>query len=345
MMLQIKLKHFYEKNKFFYSVRYKIISNSIMSHTNLNQFFTSDDYDKILNDDSVIMNNVIHNGSLIIKPTNQTYNTCTVVITDVENIKYYDGQDNLIFDGTCQPINPEHLSINLRNGMFYENNQLVYDGDLAYCVGQIVYHGIGKGYRDDKLYYEGEWRYNECHGEGTAYENDVMLYYGHCTHNQRNGYGRGYKNNQLVYDGQWKNDERNGHGTQYNNGVVYEGEWEHNMYSGEGKTFRNGQVTYNGNFYNSSRHGHGKEYQSGNLIYEGQWFYGMRHGQGSLYENNVVTQSGTWKYDSFDENVVSDENTNVLESIVEETSPSFNSNSSNDSDDSDDTTNTMEQVD
>lgn len=318
-----------------YTVRY-INLTMLMTHTNLNQFFASEDYEKILDDDSISINSILNNGKFYIRQN--SVQIARIDIEDIENVKYYDGQNNLMFEGTCMPINTEHLSLILKNGKFYENNTLIYDGDIAYCVGEIVYHGNGKAYRNGEMYYDGEWKYNDCHGKGIAYENGIILYDGYCWHNERRGTGRGYKNNAMIYEGEWLHDERHGYGTQYNNGIVYEGYWEHNACSGRGKQYSNGNLVFDGSYFNSERHGYGAEYRNGVLIFEGEWSHGYKNGEGTSYDGDTSTVA-VWKFGELVKTVLPlvpiDEVSSTENSVVtDSTETNSKSESSTDSDDS-----------
>ena len=87
-------------------------------------------------------------------------------------------------------------------------------------------NGKGKGFKDGKLIYDGDWVNGTRDGNGKYYENDELIYDGDWVNNKMNGNGQMYQNGRLYYKGAITDGVKNGIGTYYHkNGKEYTVKW------------------------------------------------------------------------------------------------------------------------
>ena len=209
----------------------------------------------------------------------------------------------------------------IKRGLLYEN------GEMKYVVMEFSGSIMTVYYPDGKLFYEGEFKFNEEYGlfvpngKGKIYDKDgeTLMYSGELKDDKPNGFGTGYKNGHVVYTGEWKDEKAEGSGTVYKNGhVVYTGECKNGMAEGFGTKYENGHVVYTGEYKNNLRNGKGKEMdengkvvfdgewkdgigkgkemdENGNVVYEGEWNNGKRNGIGREVNGNEMGPIGYWK--------------------------------------------------
>lgn len=217
-----------------------------------------------------------------------------------------------------------------------------HDGNVEY-KGQITLsypparHGLGKSYVDNKISYEGEWKYDQEHGNGKQFcttasgvrlvydgewkeglrdglgiyfgSSNLPEYEGGFVQGMRHGVGKELDDRErVVYDGEWEYGMRHGLGKSYCDGnLEYSGEWKHDSYHGQGMLFSPSQkLVYDGAWVNHEQHGKGNFYHAGTernekLAYTGEYKEGKRCGKGTYFTiHGAKRYEGDWKNDTFD---------------------------------------------
>ena len=184
------------------------------------------------------------------------------------------------------------------------NHDLLYEGGYK----NNKKNGKGKEYRDNDLYFEGEFlngkKWNGCGfcwkkpifylKNGSGFIKDYKIIYGlqfegEYRNGERNGKGKEYDGKDLLFEGEYLNGKRNGKGKEYKQfpyKLVFEGE------------FFNGR-RWNGKLYDIKdnktyeiKNGRGlvKEYERyNNVLFEGEYIYGEKW-NGKIFEYNNYYQ-------------------------------------------------------
>ena len=159
---------------------------------------------------------------------------------------------------------------------YLENGDILYEGQFH----DSEFHGIGKLFKNKKIYYEGSMKegipdglgiyyfdHNQkikyrgelnkgvAHGYGTSYyENGNIFYHGHFRRGYLYGYGVGYhQDGRLHYTGYFKDNLKDKRGILYSyhdESKIYEGEFKEDKYNGLGILYENGNILYEGEFKN-----------------------------------------------------------------------------------------------
>ena len=174
------------------------------------------------------------------------------------NIKEYDNDNNLIFEG-------EYFD-GLRNGKgkeYNKNRKLIFDGE--YLFGKR-WNGFGYDINKNIIY-------ELKNGKGNVKEykaSGILIFEGEYSNGLINGKGKEYNvYGKLEYEGEYYYGRRNGKGKEYNyNGdLIFEGEYYYNKKI-KGREYINGYLEYEGEFINDKKFtGNGYD-KNGNIIYK-----------------------------------------------------------------------------
>ncbi|WP_162985730.1 hypothetical protein [Virgibacillus halodenitrificans] len=193
--------------------------------------------------------------------------------------------------------------INASSIVFAEDlTSYTYEGDIN---EDGLYHGQGKLYYKDLLFYEGDFANGDFNGEGTLYQvesdhpessanTNKVKYQGHFKDGLYHGKGTLYFNYTLPeedntefrgqeYEGKFQFGKYHGYGTEYNmNGEINNQGYfiNGNLYNYEGPIDENGKMHGNGQLLNSEEKVMGK----------GKFVHGEIHGRGTLYLNEDRNQ-------------------------------------------------------
>ena len=215
------------------------------------------------------------------------------------NVKEYDNNDHLIFEG--QYINGERNG----KGKEYKEGILIFEGEYSNGKrwnGNGLKNGKGyikEYYEEGKLKFEGEYLNGERNGKGKEYiKHYEEINFRECESVEIVDYYI------LGYEGEYKNGERNGKGKEYdidNNYkpyLRYEGEYINGKWS-KGKEYsKEGKVIFEGEYLNGEKwNGKRKEYNRyGELIFEGEYFNGKKW-NGYEYEYDYYSKlKSQYKY-------------------------------------------------
>ena len=236
---------------------------------------------------------------------------------DQINVKEYDDEDNLIFEG-------EYL-YGYRNGKgeeYYKDKSLLFKGQ--YINGKR--NGCGKEYYDNKyggkIKYEGQYLNGKRNGKGKEYnKKGDLIFEGEYLYNCKKT-GKAYINGKLEFEGDYLfNKKFNGNGYnifgeiiyQLKNGngkvkeyndesiLIFEGQYLDGKKNGKVEEYDDyGGLIYKGEYLNGRRNGKGEE-SNGKIIYKGEYLNGRKNGKGKEYTFRKYLDNSSWE-DIFNEN-------------------------------------------
>ena len=160
-----------------------------------------------------------------------------------------------------------------------------------FCAGYIIYDlkGKGKEYNlDNKLVYEGDFKYGKRNGKGKEFDNDgKLIFEGEYLYGKKwNGIEKiYYSDNNIKFYGIYSNGKLNGKGYDISNNITYE------IKNGKGDVKEydeQGMLIFKGKYLNGKRIGKGLEYQNKKLIFEGEYFEGKKWEGIGYYEGRYI---------------------------------------------------------
>jgi hypothetical protein len=169
----------------------------------------------------------------------------------------------------------DFLGENIVDGKLYENDKLIYEGEFKYFIP----HGKGIYYFPNGEKYVGQFKKRNVYNKSIEFKIDPNFH----------GNGTFYdKNGRMIYEGNWKSNKYNGEGTLYDakQKVKHFGIFEHGIFRFDGET------------YADKICGFGREYyQNGNLKYEGMMIENVPHGgYGIIYhDTNIPSKIGKFE--------------------------------------------------
>lgn len=244
------------------------------------------------------------NGEKTKFKTNMFYGTSSIenIITMGDGSKYVGAIVDGKMEGFGVLIKPDELYI----GYFHESKP----------------NGFLKLYRNDKLYYEGNWKDGTFNGEGTLYKEDGSIktgnwvagrlsqtlvdiqlpqghYYGYVKDGKPEGAGRMAYNDSSFYDGNWNNGSWSGDGKYYTLTDTLAGEWGNGKLNGAG-IYKTENFIYEGDWTDNKPDGIGYAASNDSSFYSGEWSEGKRHGYGDMIFSNGDSYFGDWSNNQFD---------------------------------------------
>lgn len=212
---------------------------------------------------------------------------------------------------------------NIIDDMMTGYGVLVKDRDLY--IGEFLNskpNGYLKLFKNNKLFYDGNWNDGTFNGEGTLYKEDGTIKSGTWDHGKLTQTFVDITLPSGHYKGYARNGKPDGLGKmEYANGTSYQGKWSEGLWNGEGLyvsvadsvygiwekgkvcgnvVYRNKDLIYEGTFDNNSPLGVGNLTTKDGTYYSGMWLDGKRCGMGDMIFANGDRYSGDWTNNAFD---------------------------------------------
>lgn len=212
---------------------------------------------------------------------------------------------------------------NIIDDMMTGYGVLVKDRDLY--IGEFLNskpNGYLKLFKNNKLFYDGNWNDGTFNGEGTLYKEDGTIKSGTWDHGKLTQTFVDITLPSGHYKGYARNGKPDGLGKmEYANGTSYQGKWSEGLWNGEGLyvsaadsvygiwengkvcgnvVYRNKNLIYEGTFDNNSPLGVGNLTTKDGTYYSGMWLDGKRCGMGDMIFANGDRYSGDWANNAFD---------------------------------------------
>lgn len=138
------------------------------------------------------------------------------------------------------------------------------EGEYRGQVMNKMKHGIGTLYKNGKMIYKGEWKYDKFEGEGTLAIDDNLTYFGSFSNGEKHGKGiiTSIKGN-YMFSGSYFNGLKDGFGTimlklaeeKFTDGTNYIGEYKAGKKHGKGKFIMQNGTFYEGEFFEDKLEG------------------------------------------------------------------------------------------
>tara|TARA_B100000497_G_C7674861_1_gene407599 strand:- start:402 stop:1688 length:1287 start_codon:yes stop_codon:yes gene_type:complete len=168
-------------------------------------------------------------------------------------------------------------------------------------IKNSLFDGIGFLRRNDKLFYEGEFKKGNITGKGKLYnDKQILIYNGDFINGKFDGKGILYNtNNELLYKGEWNKGKKYGYGVLYKPNIsktipIYDGYWKNDMFDGEGKLNERTEKR-TGYFQNNKQIG-SVTFYDGIRKYIGLFKDHMFNGYGTLIVNDNNNNKNSYNY-------------------------------------------------
>ena len=210
--------------------------------------------------------------------------------------------------------------------IYNTTNELIYDGHVIIKDDKYIRNGIGIEYKNNKLFYKGEWLNDINTGFGVLYYQCGNIYFQGEFYNSQFIDGEEYYNNNdnsIKYKGKYKDNLYNDINAKlyYNDGnikfdgymkdnnlklgklyninniLIYDGEFKNNMYNNNGILYTD-KYEYAGQFINGKINGNCILSFNSKIIFKGIYLNDNKI-EGEEYEDNKLIYKGTYKYNKY----------------------------------------------
>lgn len=206
----------------------------------------------------------------------------------------------------------------------------LFDGFGVYLNGPNIYIGTFSGskpngllnwYKNQILYYSGEWKDGNFQGEGVLYkedgsikkgrwengklirtycstQTDIGFYDGYTSNGKPDGIGSMTYNNHTSYKGNWSEGRWSGYGEYSTPTDTLTGEWKDGKLNGLG-IYKSKDFFYKGEWLDNKPDGIGYANAGDSSFYDGEWENGKKAGYGDMLFSNGDSYWGEWENNQF----------------------------------------------